>query len=334
MRAPSADGARRRQPRYSTASLCRCPLPAHAVQANSPPPGAGPPGTFLFNFTSTGRQAAAIGPIVTDSRRPAEARSGRLCTRWRPSHCPWRCGGTDNRRSAGRPRLGCAAVLGYGVLKLVWSLGGTVGLCDPEVLRASLMATTGGATIVRLLGNARTCGIRGRNAGHSLRVRPGSRSDAAAGSPGHHRCHRFPRPQAPGRGDLARHARRAHRCAEGRNRNALSAPAGRTRVRLPQTRRRQHRTRMACPARHHEPGMDPCLRQGVPCSADLHLPRPADTRSPHPPRSRGQDSRQGSPHPRDRRATAPLDQQETRLSSRGRVQWCPSGRLPARHGAR
>ena len=76
MRAPSADGARRRQPRYSTASLCRCPLPAHAVQANSPPPGAGPPGTFLFNFTSTGRQAAAIGPIVTDSRRPAEARPG------------------------------------------------------------------------------------------------------------------------------------------------------------------------------------------------------------------------------------------------------------------
>jgi hypothetical protein len=39
--------------------------------------------------------------------------------------------------------LGCAAALGYGVLKLVWSLGGTVGLRDPEVLRASLTATTG-----------------------------------------------------------------------------------------------------------------------------------------------------------------------------------------------
>lgn len=39
--------------------------------------------------------------------------------------------------------LGCAAALGYGVLKLVWSLGGTVGLRDPEVLRASMMATTG-----------------------------------------------------------------------------------------------------------------------------------------------------------------------------------------------
>ena len=149
-------------------------------------------------------------------------------TRWRPSHCPWRCGGTDNRRSAGRPRLGCAAALGYGVLKLVWSLGGTVGLRDPEVLRASVMAATGGATILRLLENARTCGIRGRNAGHSLRVRSGSHSDAAAGSPGHHRCNRSPRPQAPGLGDLARHARRAHRCADGRDRNALSAPAGRT----------------------------------------------------------------------------------------------------------
>jgi hypothetical protein len=27
--------------------------------------------------------------------------------------------------------LGCAAALGYGVLKLIWSLGGTVGLRDP-----------------------------------------------------------------------------------------------------------------------------------------------------------------------------------------------------------
>jgi hypothetical protein len=40
--------------------------------------------------------------------------------------------------------LGCAAALGYGVLKAVWSLGGTIGLRHPEVLRASLMATTGG----------------------------------------------------------------------------------------------------------------------------------------------------------------------------------------------
>jgi hypothetical protein len=39
--------------------------------------------------------------------------------------------------------LGCAAALGYGVLKLIWSLGGTAGLRDPEVLRASLMATSG-----------------------------------------------------------------------------------------------------------------------------------------------------------------------------------------------
>lgn len=39
--------------------------------------------------------------------------------------------------------LGCSAALGYGVLKLIWSLGGTIGLRDPEVLRASLRATTG-----------------------------------------------------------------------------------------------------------------------------------------------------------------------------------------------
>ena len=50
----------------------------------------------------------------------------------------------DRQRRARRlAYLGCAAALGYGVLKLVWSLGGTVGLRDPEVLRASLTATTG-----------------------------------------------------------------------------------------------------------------------------------------------------------------------------------------------
>ena len=50
----------------------------------------------------------------------------------------------DRQRRARRVAyLGCAAALGYGVLKAAWSLGGTVGLRDPEVLRASLMATTG-----------------------------------------------------------------------------------------------------------------------------------------------------------------------------------------------
>jgi hypothetical protein len=50
----------------------------------------------------------------------------------------------DRQRRARRMAcLGCAAALGYGVLKLVWSLDGTVGLRDPEVLRASLTATTG-----------------------------------------------------------------------------------------------------------------------------------------------------------------------------------------------
>lgn len=39
--------------------------------------------------------------------------------------------------------LGCAAALGYGVLKAVWSMGATIGLRDPEVLRGTLTATTG-----------------------------------------------------------------------------------------------------------------------------------------------------------------------------------------------
>jgi hypothetical protein len=47
------------------------------------------------------------------------------------------------RRARRMAYLGCAAAVGYGVLKLIWSLGGTVGLHDPEVLRASLTATTG-----------------------------------------------------------------------------------------------------------------------------------------------------------------------------------------------
>jgi hypothetical protein len=46
------------------------------------------------------------------------------------------------RRARRMAYLGCAAALGYGVLKLIWSLGGTPGLRDPEVLRASLTATT------------------------------------------------------------------------------------------------------------------------------------------------------------------------------------------------
>ena len=50
----------------------------------------------------------------------------------------------DRQRRARRlAYLGCAAALGYRVLKFIWSLGGTVGLRDPEVLRASLTPTTG-----------------------------------------------------------------------------------------------------------------------------------------------------------------------------------------------
>ena len=39
--------------------------------------------------------------------------------------------------------LGCAAALGYGVLKLIWSLGGTVGLRDPEQFRPAPQGVTG-----------------------------------------------------------------------------------------------------------------------------------------------------------------------------------------------
>ena len=50
----------------------------------------------------------------------------------------------DRQRRARRMAcLGCAAALGYGVLKLVWSLGGTVGLRDPERFRAAPQGLTG-----------------------------------------------------------------------------------------------------------------------------------------------------------------------------------------------
>jgi hypothetical protein len=44
----------------------------------------------------------------------------------------------DRQRHARRVAyLGCAAALGYGVLKLVWSLGGTIGLRHSERLRVA-----------------------------------------------------------------------------------------------------------------------------------------------------------------------------------------------------
>ena len=39
--------------------------------------------------------------------------------------------------------LGCAAALGYGVLKVIWALGGTVGLRDPERFRVAPAGITG-----------------------------------------------------------------------------------------------------------------------------------------------------------------------------------------------
>ena len=65
----------------------------------------------------------------------------------RPSHPSERSPRSDARRQR-RAReaalVGCVAALGYGVLKLVWSLGVTVGLSDPEHFQASQQATSGG----------------------------------------------------------------------------------------------------------------------------------------------------------------------------------------------
>ena len=50
----------------------------------------------------------------------------------------------DRQRHARRVAyLGCAAALGYGVLKLVWSLGGTIGLGHHERLHVAPAGVTG-----------------------------------------------------------------------------------------------------------------------------------------------------------------------------------------------
>ena len=50
----------------------------------------------------------------------------------------------DRQRHAQRVAyLGCAAALGYGVLKLVWSLGGTIGLRHHERLHVAPAGVTG-----------------------------------------------------------------------------------------------------------------------------------------------------------------------------------------------
>jgi hypothetical protein len=58
---------------------------------------------------------------------------------------PQRPGARADRQRRARQvaYLGCAAALGYGVLKLVWSLGGTVGLRDPERFRVAPEGITG-----------------------------------------------------------------------------------------------------------------------------------------------------------------------------------------------
>jgi hypothetical protein len=52
---------------------------------------------------------------------------------------------SDRQRRARRlAYLGCAAALGYGALKAVWSLGGTIGLLHPEQLRVPASVTPAG----------------------------------------------------------------------------------------------------------------------------------------------------------------------------------------------
>ena len=83
--------------------------------------------------------------MTSQTVRP-DAATGKTPTSDRSSRRSERAPRTDARRQR-RARqiayLGCAGALGYGVLKLVWALGFTVGLSDPEHYRTELRATSG-----------------------------------------------------------------------------------------------------------------------------------------------------------------------------------------------
>jgi hypothetical protein len=55
--------------------------------------------------------------------------------------------------------LGCAAALGYGVLKAVWSLGGTVGLLHAQRLRVAATGLTGLGRLFDYWGTAILAGL-------------------------------------------------------------------------------------------------------------------------------------------------------------------------------
>lgn len=52
-------------------------------------------------------------------------------------------GADHQRRARQMAYLGCAGALGYGGLKVVWALGGTVGLSDPEQFHLAPEGVTG-----------------------------------------------------------------------------------------------------------------------------------------------------------------------------------------------
>lgn len=84
--------------------------------------------------------------MTSQTVRPDAAKST-APTSDRPTGRPDRSPTIDARRQR-RARhiayLGCVGALGYGLLKLVWSLGATVGLRDPEHFQATQQATSGG----------------------------------------------------------------------------------------------------------------------------------------------------------------------------------------------
>lgn len=66
----------------------------------------------------------------------------------------------DRQRRARRVAyLGCAADLGYGALKALWSLGGTVGLRDPERFRVAPADVTGVARLFDYWGTPGLAGL-------------------------------------------------------------------------------------------------------------------------------------------------------------------------------
>lgn len=60
-----------------------------------------------------------------------------LLTRWSRTHRPPGTPADRQRHARWMAYLGCAGALGYGGMKVVWALGGTIGLRNPEHFHAT-----------------------------------------------------------------------------------------------------------------------------------------------------------------------------------------------------